>query len=137
MEAPWESGFKALTSLISEFVVDDEKMAKIKLELEKVKVSVKSDLLKTSTTPKVDAFVKLLIAFNDLILPWFRPLGAGLMTAVGLYFHYKQIPIDGAIHAMLDGSFPAWGASRHVNKQTEIKENAKVQRAGRVEYDWE
>lgn len=137
MEAPWESGFKALTSLISEFVVDDEKMAQINLEIGKVKASVKSDLLKTSTTPKVDAFVKILIAFNDLILPWFRPIGAGLMTAVGLWFHYKQIPIDGAVHAMLDGSFPAWGASRHVNKQTAIKENAKVQRHGRVEYDWE
>ena len=137
MEAPWESGFKALTSLISEFVVDDEKMAQIQLEIGKVKASVKSDLLKTSTTPKVDAFVKILIAFNDLILPWFRPIGAGMMTAVGLYFHYKQIPIDGAVHAMLDGSFTAWGVSRHVNKQTAIKENSKIQRTGRVEYDWE
>jgi len=138
MEAPWESGFKALTSLISEFVVDDEKMAQIQLEIGKVKASVKSDLLKTSTTPKVDAFVKILIAFNDLILPWFRPIGAGMMTAVGLWFHYKQIPIDGAVHAMIDGAFPAWGASRHVNKQSETKAKAQVRAKTRDDYsDWD
>lgn len=138
MEAPWESGFKALTSLISEFVVDDEKMAQIQLEIGKVKASVKSDLLKTSTTPKVDAFVKILIAFNDLILPWFRPIGAGMMTAVGLWFHYKQIPIDGAVHAMIDGAFPAWGTSRHINKQSETKAKAQVRAKTRDDYsDWD
>jgi len=137
MEAPWESGFKALTSLISEFVVDDEKMAQIKLEVDKVEASVKSDLLKTSTTPKVDAFVKILIAFNDLIIPWFRPIGAGLMTAVGLWFHYKQIPIDGAVHAMIDGAFPAWGASRHVNKQTQKKAKARIGAKADDFSDWD
>lgn len=137
MEAPWESGFKALTSLISEFVVDDEKMAKIKLEVDRLEISVVNQLLKTSTTPKVDAFVKILVAIRSVIIPLLRPVGAACMTAIGLWFHYKQIPIDGAVHAMIDGAFPAWGASRHVNKQTETKAKAQVRAKADDHSDWD
>ncbi len=138
MEAPWESGFKSLTALLSEFVVDDEKMAQIQLEVDKIEVGVINQLLKTSTTPKVDAFVKILVAIRSLIIPMLRPLGAGAMTAFGLWCHYDGIQMDGAVHAMLDGSFPAWGASRHVNKQAETKAKARVRAKANEDFsDWD
>lgn len=142
MKFPYESAINSITGLISEWIPDPDKAREIILELEKLKVTVKSDLLQAKTTPFVDGAVKILIAINDLVLPWFRPIGSFLMTAVGVYFHYKQIPMDGAIHAVLDGSFPAWMASRHVNKQTETKAKARVmqsrQRESQPDYsDWD
>ncbi len=127
MKFPWESAIESVTGLISELTIDDDKQAEIRLELEKVRAGIQKQLLSTTTTPKVDATVKLLIAFKDIVLPLLRPLGAALMTAFGAYCTYKEIPIDGATEAILIGAFPAWGASRHSNKNH--SETQRTQRA--------
>lgn len=130
MKMPWESAIESVTGLISELTVDDDKQAEIKLELEKVKADVQKQLLSTSTTPRVDAFVKLLIAFKDIVIPLLRPLGAACMTAFGMYCHYKGIGLDGATQVVMDGAFPAWGASRHVHKSKKIDKDEEREMFG-------
>lgn len=126
MKAPWESAIESVTGLISEFIEDPDKQAELRLKLSQ-------SLLQTTTTPKTDAFVKILIAFHDIALPMLRPLGAAAMTAVGLYFQYKGIDMDAGLQAVVTGAFPAWGASRHINKQTEQRE--RTQRASLGDWD--
>ena len=122
MKMPWEDAFKGLTNLVSEFIVDDDLRAKLDVELQKLEVGITTQLLNTATTPKVDAFVKILIAFKNVIIPLFRPLGAGAMTAFGMWMHYEGTPMDGATQIVMDGAFPAWGASRHVEKQKKTRQ---------------
>lgn len=133
MSAPYEKAISSVTNLISEFITDDDLAAKLNVEMERISAGIRSELLNTTTTPKVDAFVKLLIAFKDVIVPLLRPVGAGCMTAFGMYMHYRGTPLDGATQIVMDGAFPAWGASRHVNKQTEQKEKTERHALG----DWD
>ena len=121
MKMPWESAIKSITGLISEAIVDDDKQAEIALELERLQVDVRKTLLSTKTTVRVDAFVKVLIAFRDIVIPLLRPIGAGAMTVFAAYCTYKEIPLAGATETMLYSAFPAWGASRHVHKSRKIE----------------
>jgi hypothetical protein len=124
MKMPWETAIESVTGLISEFIVDDDLRAKLNVELQKIEAGVTTQLLQTTTTPKVDAFVKILIAIKNVIIPLLRPLGAGCMTAFGMYCHYNSLPLDGATQVVMDGAFPAWGASRHVEKQKKIRKKS-------------
>ena len=121
MKMPWESAIESITGLISELTVDDDKIAEINLEIEKLKSGITSQLLSTATTPKVDATIKIMIAFKNIILPMLRPFGAACMTGFGMYCHYKEIPLDGATQVVMDGAFPAWGASRHMHKAKQLE----------------
>lgn len=122
MKMPWTTVIEEVSSLVSEFIEDPDKKREIDYKLQDLEFGLRKSLLATTTTPKVDAFVKLLIAFRDIILPLLRPLGAAAMTAFGMYCHLKGVEIDGAVHAVMDGAFPAWGASRHVHKSNELKQ---------------
>jgi hypothetical protein len=115
------AGVVALSNLVSEFIEDPDKKSEIALEFKRLETDLDQALLGTVTTPKTDAFVKVLIAFRDIILPLLRPLGAAAMTGFAAYLTYHEIPIDGAVEAVLYGAFPAWGASRHANKQKEVE----------------
>lgn len=128
MKMPWTSVIENLSQLASEFIEDPDKKREIDYKIQELAFDLRRSLLNTVTTPKVDAFVKLLIAFRDIILPLLRPVGAACMTAFGMYCHYKGIEVDGAVHAMLDGAFPAWGASRHVHKSNELKQKANKEK---------
>ena len=123
---PWESAIESVTGLVSELITDPDKKAEIELELQRIDAGIRSELLKTKTTPWTDAFVKLLIAFRDIIIPLLRPFGSACMTAFGMYCHIKGIEIDTGLLAMFDGAFPAWGASRHINKKDQIKAKTKA-----------
>lgn len=133
MKMPWETAIESVTGLISELTIDDDKQAEIRLELEKVKADVQKQLLSTVTTPRVDAFVKLLIAFKDIVIPLLRPLGAACMTGFGMYCHYNDIGLDGATQVVMDGAFPAWGASRHYGKKDELKASSKSKKIEKQE----
>lgn len=126
MKAPGETAIESITGLISEFITDPDKAAEFRFKLDQT-------LLQTITTPRTDAFVKILIATRDIIIPMIRPLGAAAMTAAGLYFQYKGIEVDTTIEALTVGAFPAWGASRHVNKQTQQREQTERATLG----DWD
>jgi hypothetical protein len=125
MEMPWTSLIESITGLAGEYIEDKDKSNEIKFKIQELEFKLRESLLVTKTTPKVDAFVKVLIAFRDIILPMLRPVGAAMMTGFGMYCHYKGIPLDGATQVVMDGAFPAWGASRHVNKKHEETEKTK------------
>lgn len=72
-------------------------------------------LMESKTYRWLDAIVKLAYASEVLMKGLFRPLGTAALTAVGVYAHWKGVDL-GAMHPVLDGSFLAWGASRHVEK---------------------
>lgn len=115
---------KSLIGLASEFIEDPDKQAKFKLEAQKLQSRTIDSLLGTTTIPWVDALVKVLVALNTL---W-RPVGGALMTAFGMYAHWKGIDISTALHATFDGAFPAWGLSRHQDKANQEKTRREVER---------
>lgn len=125
MNMPWTAAIDAVRELAGEYIEDKDKKNELMYKVQELEFKLRETLLNTVTTPWVDGFVKILIAFRDIILPMLRPVGSFCMTAFGLYCHYKGIDIDGATHAMIDGAFPAWGVSRHANKQKEEEEKTK------------
>jgi len=118
---PWESAITGVKDLISEFIVDEDKKNQINYQIQELEFGLRENLLKTTTTPKVDAVVKLMIATKDVVIPMLRPVGAACMTAFGMYCHAKGISMETATQVIMDGAFPAWGASRHVAKKDELK----------------
>lgn len=102
-----------LIGLASEYIPDKDKQAEFQLKAKKYEHDLLSTILETTTVPWVDATVKILIALNAM---W-RPIAGAAMTAFGAYAHVNGIDIPVELHAMFDGAFPAWGASRHFNKQ--------------------
>ena len=125
MKMPWTSLIDNISGLAGEYIEDKDKSNEIKFKIQELEFKLRESLLATKTTPRTDAFVKLLIAFRDIILPMLRPVGAAMMTGFGMYCHYKGIPLDGATQVIMDGAFPAWGASRHVSKKHEETEKTK------------
>lgn len=126
MKMPWESTIEGLTDLAGEWIEDKDKQNEFNFRVKELSFKLRETLLTTKTTPKTDAFVKILIAFRDIIMPLLRPLGAAGMTAFALYCQYKGIELTGATEAVLVGAFPAWGASRHAHKKEELKNERYV-----------
>jgi hypothetical protein len=121
MSAPYSKAIEGVTNLLDQFIDDGDLRAKLDFEVQKLKFELDKLLLTTTTTPRTDSFVKILLAFRDIILPMLRPLGAAAMTSFAAYCSLEGIELDSGLQAILYGAFPAWGASRHVNKQNEQK----------------
>jgi len=109
----------SLINLGSELIEDKDKRNEYAFKLAELGLDIEKANLTQKTTPKVDAFVKLIYAIKPLI----RPIGGALMTAFGAYCHFKQIPIDPIMHGIFDGALPAYGVSRHTEKAKRIKKN--------------
>jgi hypothetical protein len=124
MPLPYESVINGLIALGSEWITDKDKQIEFAYKMRELNFKVAESLLKTKTVPWVDGAVKIIYAIVALA----RPIGTAAMTAFGLYAHYRQIPIDTALHTAIDSSFPAWGASRHINKNKEQEEITKRER---------
>ncbi|PUB87065.1 MAG: hypothetical protein DBP02_02135 [gamma proteobacterium symbiont of Ctena orbiculata] len=124
MALPYESVINGLIGLGSEWITDKDKQIEFAYKMRELNFKIAESLLRTQTVPWVDATVKIIYALVALM----RPIGTALMTAFGLYAHYKQIQIDPAVHAAIDGAFPAWGVSRHMNKKKEQEEQTKRER---------
>ena len=129
MSIPLISG---IVGIVDKFIVDKDKYAELQNKKIEMENSYKVALLNKTTTPKTDAFVKLLLAFKDIILPLFRPVGSLLLGAVVLYFHSVGNPLPPELALLLGGAFPGWMASRHVAK----KEEEKTKRV-KEEEDWD
>lgn len=121
MKMPWESAIEGITSLISEAITDGDLRAKLQVELEKIRSGITLELLKSKTTPRTDAFVKILIAFRDIVIPLFRPIGSACMFAFGAYCLENNITISEPLQIMLFGAPVGWGYSRHKEKGEKIK----------------
>lgn len=104
--------FKGLIGLGGEFIEDKDKRNEYNMLIMQSQNTFNTVLISQKTHPYIDGAVKLLFALNSL---W-RPIGSACMTAVGIYAHIKGIPIDTANHALLDGAFPLWMGSRHMEK---------------------
>lgn len=110
-----------VTSIANKMVMDKDKYAELQFKKLELTNQRELKLLEITTTPRIDAAVKLLIAIRDVVIPLLRPVGSAAMTAFGIYMHYKGTPMDTGLQMIFDGAFPAWGTSRHLNKQTEAK----------------
>lgn len=115
-----------VTSIANKLVMDKTKYAELQQRKEDNKHKREMKLLTITTTPNIDAFVKVLYAIKDVVIPMLRPLGSAAMTAFGLWAHYKGLDIDLGLHALMDSAFPGWMTSRHINKQTEAKKSPPV-----------
>ena len=112
----WSNVFSGVTDLVSEFITDPDKQAEISLKLQELEVEKDNLLLSTSTTPQTDAFVKILIAFKNVIIPMFRPLGSAIMAGFAGYCVLHEIMLPEYIQVMLFGAPVGWGYSRHKGK---------------------
>lgn len=121
MKMPWEDAVNGLIDIGKEFIVDKDKQIEFEYKTKELSLQMASELLKTQTVPWVDALVKLMYAAQTFI----RPFGAFIMTCFGAYCHYKGIPLDAGLHAVFDGAFVAWGASRHAHKSKVEEEKTK------------
>lgn len=109
-----------LFDLISEAIPDPDKRRELEAKITQARIQVDQLIMQTTTIPWVDALVKIMYALERFIVTLWRPIGAAAMTAFGMYAHYKGIDIGEANHLILDGAFPAWGASRHMEKTKKI-----------------
>lgn len=116
MPLPYESAITGFTDLISEFITDDDLKNKLDFEAQKLKFELDKELLKTTTSPKIDALVKLLIATRDIIIPMLRPVGSIAMAGFGAYCATHDVVLSDTLQTLLFGAPLAYGASRHSDK---------------------
>lgn len=117
-------GVKAITGLASEYIEDPDKKIEFEYKAKELETGLLETVLNTTTVPWVDALVKILVTLNSL---W-RPMVGAMMTAFGAYAHLKGIDMDPAAHVIFDGAFPAWGASRHMNKKQQEDTRREVEK---------
>ncbi len=130
--AIYEKAIEGITSLLSEVIDDGDMRAKLDFEIEKLKFELDKALLSSTTTPKIDATVKLLIATRDIIIPMLRPVGSFAMAGFGAYCISEGIELSEPIQIALFGAPIGYGASRHAAK----KDEQRTERA-KVKVDWD
>ena len=134
MKTPWEIAGdfgQSVIGLISEYIEDPDLRMKMTVEVQKLEHQSMSTLLTTTTSPLVDATVKLMYAFVAL----FRPLasigvfiyGLSQPETIGQLYEIDQT-MGTVASAGIFGAAPAWGISRHMEKTKEIKEKATVEK---------
>lgn len=119
--AIYEKAIEGITSLFSELITDDDLRAKLDFKVDQLRFELDKELLKTTTTPKMDAFVKLLIATRDIIIPLVRPIGSLLMALFGAWCISEGIVLSDALQVTLFGAPLAYGTSRHIDKTNKEK----------------
>lgn len=112
--------FGGLIDIGKELITDKDKQIEYAFKTQEIMLEFSKVLIGTQTTPWVDATVKLLYALQT----FWRPLVGAAMTAFGAYCHYKGVSMDAGLHAIFDGAFPAWGASRHIEKVKKIEKKS-------------
>jgi hypothetical protein len=112
--------FGRVFDVIDQLVEDKDLKLQLTKEMRELEISSMETLIKTSTTPWVDALVKLMYASVALI----RPLTSVGIFLFGLIFPEKLsalYAIDQTLGtvagAAVFGSAPAWGISRHLEKK--------------------
>ncbi len=119
--AAYEKAIEGITNLISEYITDDDLIAKLDFEKEKLKFELDKMLLNTNTTPRMDAFIKLLVATRDIIIPLIRPLGSLMLAGFGAWCVSNGIELSEPVQYALFGAPLAYGTSRHIDKGNKEK----------------
>ena len=109
--------FGKIFGVVDQLVEDKDKKNEIVLKLAEMQNQLSLQLVQQQTIPWVDATVKLLFAFRDIIIPMFRPVVATAMTAYVVYAETNGITLSPMVEALFASAFPGWMASRHVNKK--------------------
>lgn len=140
VKMPWTSLIDGIAGLAGELIEDPDKRNELLFKVKELEFSLRETLLNTKTNPWVDGFVKILIAFRDIILPMLRPLGAFYLSYMGVDIAQSELAAGGDISALSGGltaAFPAWGASRHSHKRKEQEEKTKRHKKEIPWYDTE
>ena len=139
MKMPWTSLIDSISGLAGEFIEDKDKRNELMFKVKELEFSLRESLLATKTNPWVDGFVKVLIAFRDIIIPMLRPLGAFYLSYMGVDIAQAELAAGGDVSALSGGltaAFPAWGASRHANKNKEQEEATKRHKKEETDPFW-
>ena len=108
--------FKGLFGVVDQLVEDKDKKNEIILKISEMQNQLNLTLLQQKTTPWVDATVKLLFAFRDLVIPLMRPIIGALMTGYAAYAETQGVALSPVVQAALAAAFPGWMYSRHSEK---------------------
>lgn len=128
--APITEVFTGLIGLGKELIVDKDKQIEYAFKIAEMQHSLVEKIMTMQTTPKVDAFIKILYAIKEVGIPLLRPLGSAAMTAFGAYAHAKGLHIDPVSQTLLDGAFPGWMTSRHLEKKNASKNRESFNASG-------
>lgn len=115
---------QGLIGLAGEAITDQDKKIEFQFKVLDRTFAFYEKILTTPTNPWVDAFVKIILVWGQLILPLLRPVGAFLLTAGAAYLHYKGTPLPSYLEAPLAAAFPGWMYSRHKDKIEKTKAGA-------------
>jgi hypothetical protein len=113
--------FKGLFGVVDQLVEDKDKKNEIFLKMAEMQNQLNIVLMQLKTVPWVDATVKLLFAFRDLVLPLLRPVVGALMTGYAAYAETNGINLSPVVQAALAAAFPGWMYSRHTEKRNGTK----------------
>ncbi len=119
-----------ITNIADKLIIDKDKYAEIQLRKIEIKAEARDKLLSITTTPTVDAMVKLAIAMKDVFIPLMRPVISSGMMLFAIYAANKGIELSAPLEAVLVAAFPSWGLSRFAEKKDE-------QKTKREEMAWE
>ena len=113
----------SLFKLGDKMIADEDKKSEFAFKVQEMAFKQMETLINAKTYPWVDALVKLSYAAEQIVKGLFRPIGAAIMTGFVIYAEVKGIQLSGTVETILVSAFPAWGASRHANKQKEAKKD--------------
>lgn len=108
--------FKQIFGVVDQLVEDKDKKNELIVKLAELQNQLSLQLIQTNTVPWVDATVKLLFAFRDIIIPLFRPLIGAALSGYAAYAQANGIPIDPTVQTIFASAFPGWMASRFMEK---------------------
>ena len=108
--------FTSLFGIVDQLVEDKDKKNEIIFKMAEMQNQLNLQLLQQKTTPWVDAATKLLFAVRDLVIPMLRPVVGAMMTGYAAYAEANGIPLSPMVQTAMAAAFPAWMASRHIEK---------------------
>ena len=105
--------------IADKMVMDKDKYADLQFKKAELKHEAQMALLQQTTTPTIDAWVKILLALRDIIIPMFRPLGSLAMAAFSAYCIKEGIELPEYLKEALFAPSVMWGYSRYKEKTKE------------------
>lgn len=108
-----------VTNIADKMVMDKDKYAELQFKKVELQHKSKDKLLAITTTPNIDAWVKLLIAIKDVVIPLFRPIGSIAMAVFSAYCIKEGIELPSYLTEALFAPSVLWGYSRHKEKQNQ------------------
>lgn len=100
------------------YIESKDKQVEFAEETMKLGFQLQEHILTMQTTPKMDALVKFMYAFKEMIIPLMRPVISAGLSGFAAWAAYKHIDL-GSMNTVLGAAFPGWMASRGIEKLTD------------------